>query len=201
MIALYIIGGILVLLALILLARVSITLGYCGGLFVTLKIGFLRFTGDAAGFTGKEELPERAETGEKRDKDEGEDVSAKEMLSLARETLAALLKKIKKNIKLKRFVLKINVASHDPALTGVLYGAVCAAAGSLTALIAKIKRRSRKKDAVYTEITPDFISDKTDIYFETVLTTRLWRALGILLPLIKGYRKYRGMKRRKEIQK
>ncbi len=200
MIALYIIGGILVLLALLLLLRVTLTVEYCGGVFITLKVGFLHFSGKRTG-RSEEEVPQVPDESEERKKKEETEVSLKETLALIRDTLAELLKQIKKNIKLKRFVLKVNVATPDPAATGVLYGAVCAAAGSLTALIATIKRRSHKKDAVYTEITPDFISDRPDIYFETVLTTRLWRTLKILLTLKKGYKNYRELKQRKEKQK
>ena len=67
MIALYIIGGILVLLALLLLLRVTLTVEYCGGVFITLKVGFLHFSGKRTG-RGEEEVPQAPDESEERKK-------------------------------------------------------------------------------------------------------------------------------------
>ena len=200
MIAVWIICGILALLMLAALIKLTVRVEYCGGLYVTVGIGFLRFTKDVERGRNPQQPQEQATPAEEsqEEKKEKTEIALKELIPLARETVSGVLEKAKKHVKLERYLLKINVATGDPASTGVLYGAVCAAAGSLLALALSARRKSRKKGAIYTEITPDFISDKPDIKLDIKLSTRVWRGLSISIPLIKGYRNYRKLKKKKE---
>ncbi|MBQ6042687.1 MAG: DUF2953 domain-containing protein [Clostridia bacterium] len=205
MIALWILCGILALALLALLLKLAVRIEYCGGLYLTISVGFIHVTrGVSKKKTDAEEPeqpPEEHKKNEKKKKKKSDtDVSLKELLPLARDTVADVFEKTKKHVKLERYILKINVATGDPASTGVLYGAVCAAAGPLLALALSARRKTRKAGAIFTEITPDFISDKPDIMLDIKFSTRVWRGLCMTMPLIKGYKNYRKLKKKKEKQ-
>ncbi len=204
MIAVWILCGLAALFALILLIKVSARIEWCDGAYLTVGIGFFRITRSLSAPDAekvekhKEEHAAKEET--PKEKEEPFKPELKELIPIIKDTVTALFKKTKRHIKLERYILKINVATEDPALTGIAYGAVCAAAGSLLALATSLKRVTRRKGAVYTEITPDFISDKPDIYVDICFSTRIWRGAAMSIPLLKGYKEYRALKKRKKIK-
>ncbi len=203
MTAVWILCGIAALAVLILIIKLSVRIEYCGGLYITVGVAFIRVTRGATRgkkTEGAEQPPEPQDQTEEESQEEKVSVPLKDLLPLARETVSKVFEKTKKHVKLERYVLKINVATGDPASTGILYGAVCAAAGPLLALALSARRKTRKKGAVYTEITPDFISDSPDIMLDIAFSTRVWRGLCMMTPLLKGYRNYRKLKKQKEKQ-
>lgn len=206
MIALWILCGILALALLVLIIKLTVRIEYCGGLYLTIGVGFIHVTRGVSKKKTDAEAPEqppeehkKKEKKKKKKKSEN-DVPLAELLPLARDTVADVFEKTKKHVKLERYILKIKVATGDPASTGVLYGAVCAAAGPLLALALSARRKTQKKGAIFTEITPDFISDKPDIMLDIKFSTRVWRGLCMAMPLIKGYKNYRKLKKKKEKQ-
>ena len=205
MTAVWIACGFAALFALILLIKVSARIEWCDGAYLTVGLGFIHITRSLSAPDAekaekrKEEHAAKEETAEKKEGSFKPEL--KDLIPLIKDTVNALFQKTKRHIKLERYILKINVASEDPAVTGLLYGAVCAAAGSLLALATSLKRVTRRKGAIYTEITPDFISDKPDIYADICFSTRIWRGIAMMTPLLKGYREYRALKKRKEKQK
>lgn len=204
MIAVWILCGLTALLALILLIKVSARIEWCDGAYLTVGIGFFRITRSLSAPDAEKvekHKEEHAAKEEKPEKKEGSyEPGLKELIPVIKDTVSALFEKTKRHIKLERCILKINVATEDPALTGVVYGAVCAAAGSLLALATSLRRVTRRKGAVYTEITPNFISDKPDIYVDICFSTRIWRGVAMSIPLLKGYKEYRALKKRRKIK-
>lgn len=195
MTALYIIGGIILLLLLLLLAKISFRINWCGDLLLEVKVGFYRkkfiLFGKEAKETLEEELPQKPEKAKKK---EEKPVKLKQILPIIKETLSEIIIKTKKHIRLDKYIVKITVATDDPAKTGILYGAVAGAAASLLRFAEGIKHKTAKQGEIYTEVIPDFISDKPDIYIDIILSTRVWRGLSMVLTLTKGYTKYKKLK-------
>ncbi len=195
MIALYIVGGLLVLLSLLLLLKLTFRFSWCSGLLLEVKIGFYTIKKEFEPALQREETEDKteAETAKKPKTEKESGVPFKELFPIIRETVSSLAKKLKKHLKIEKYILRINVASDDPAKTAILYGAVSASAASLQTYIDTLNI-STKKGRIYTEVKPDFISEKTDILVDIALSVRVWQGLSILLPLITGYKKYKLLK-------
>jgi len=199
MIFVYIFGALALICAAILLTKVTVRIEWCGGLWLTVGVGFIRLTREITkNETKSEEAPVQEEAAVSESK--SAEIPLKELLPLVKDTVAELMRKTRRHLKLERWILKINVATGDPALTGVLYGAVSAAGGQLLALVTSLKRVTRRKNAIYTEITPDFISETPDIFLDAAFSMNIWRGISMLFTAWGGYKKYRALKKRKERQ-
>ena len=195
MTALYIALGILLLLAGLLLVKISFRISWCNDLLIAIKIGF--YKKEYLLFSKKEETEEAEEIKEVKyikKEEEAEKVKIKEIIPVIKETVSELYSKTKKHIRLDRYIVKITVATEDPAVTGVLYGAVAGSAASLLRFVEGIKNKTKKQGELYTEVKPDFISEKPDIFIDIVLSTRVWRGLSMAYSLSKGYNKYKQLK-------
>lgn len=202
MIALYIIGGLLLLIIILLLLKLTFRFSWCAGLLLEIKIGFYtikkEFAPSSPVSVGDEGEIAESENGKKKAKEKDESsVSFGELLPVIRETIASLAKKLKKHLKLEKYIVKLCVASDDPAKTAILYGAVSASAASLQTFVDTLPHISHKKGRIYTEVKPDFISDKPDIFIDIALSVRVWQGLSLLLTLLGGYKKYKTLKLRK----
>ena len=202
MIFVYIFGALALICAAILLTKVTVRIEWCGGLWLTVGIGPVRLTREV---TRNEKGPEEtsgqgSESGEGKSESKSADIPLKELLPLVKDTVDELMRKTRKHLKLERWILKINVATGDPAVTGVLYGAVSAAGAQLMALVTSLKRVTRRKNAIYTEITPDFISETPDVFLDAAFSMNIWRGISMLFTAWGGYKKYRALKKRKERQ-
>ncbi|MGI6717025.1 MAG: hypothetical protein ACOX3X_07550 [Eubacteriales bacterium] len=195
MTALYIILGILLLFAALLLVKISFRICYCGQLLISFKVGFIKK--DFSLLEKKEvkikeepEIPQRV----KKAKKEEEKVPLKQIIPIIKETLTLLFEKTKRHIFLEKYILKITVATEDPAQTGIIYGIVAGGAASLLRMVEGIRNKSKKQGQIYTEVKPDFIAEKPDIYIDIILSTRVWRGLSMALTLSEGYTKYKKLK-------
>lgn len=195
MTALYIIGGIILLLMLMLLARVKIGISYCGTLNVEIKYLFLRFTAWSSE-EAKEEKPKKKAKKEKKAEakpEKKEHLPLKELLAAAKEILSRLISKLSAHLFLERARLKVLVADEDPAKTGILYGAACAAAGSIYGLLCSIKHRSGKKRSIDFSVKPDFLADKPELMFDIVVSIRLLFLLSVASTAGLGLMKLKGL--------
>ena len=204
MTALYIIGGILLFFALLMLVKIGIFFSYYGGAPVfTVKIGFIKLTFDIKEMKKDaeevddaeiEELKKKHKKKKKKKKAPKEKPPSPALMDTLRVFKAGVLRfyeKYKKYAKLERYIIKISVATEDPALTGVLYGGVAALAGSLHAWAVSVKKRSRKAEDLYTEVRPDFLAEKTDAAAEIGFSLRIWHILSCAMTLLFTYRKYK----------
>lgn len=187
MTALYIIGGILLFFLFLLLCPIKIRLSYCQNFKAELQYLFFKFSvfdsSEKKKHKKKAKKEEKAEVSPKKEekakRKKLKDIQVKELLSVIKETISALYKKFSKHLYLKKAVLKISVASDDPAKTGVLYGGVCAAAAPLHTLLSSIKHRSRKEKTIDFTVEPDFLAEKTDVYADITLSLKLLFVLSV----------------------
>ncbi len=175
MIALYIIGGLLLAIALLLLLRIGVMF-YCYGKKpqFAVSIGFVKLRFDM------DELKEQAQSAEgkqgkkPRETKEKEKKSVVDIIKTVKEGALRFYEKYKRYARLDRYMLKVNLGTDDPAKTAVLYGAVAAVAASLHAFAMSV-RRKRGARVVETEIKPDFIAESTDFAVELGFSLRLWQ--------------------------
>lgn len=199
MIALYIISGVLLLIALLLLLKIGVFFSYYGGTpELMIKIAFfkLRFNlkelkKDAETVDEEEIARLKAKHKRKKEKEKTPSPSLKDALRVFKAGVFKFLRKYKKYARLERYIIKISVATDDPAKTAVLYGGVAALAGTLHGAVVSVKRRSRRPCDLYTEVRPDFIAEKTDAAAEIGFSLRVWHILSCGLTLLLTYRKYK----------
>ncbi|MDD4125218.1 MAG: hypothetical protein PHW77_05795 [Eubacteriales bacterium] len=195
MTALYITAGILLILVLMLFLKISFRISWCGDLLIAFRVGFYK---KEYRLFGQKAEPEEAEAIPPKHKKPGETkeepVSLKQMLPIIKETLTELYVKTKKHIRLDRYIVKIAVATDDPAKTGILYGVVAGSASSLLRLAEGIGHKTKRRGEIYTEVIPDFIAEKPDIHIDIILSTRVWRGLSMVYSLTNGYNKYKKLK-------
>ncbi len=192
MTALYIIAGIIVFFVIIAFLKISFRISWCGDLLITVKVGF--YKAEYLLFGEKTEPEEEAPVKKAVKEKAGEPVKFNQILPIIKETLSELYDKTKKHLRLERYIVKLTIASDDPAKTGILYGAASGAAASLLRFAEGVKHKTKKPGRIYTEAIPDFIGDKTDIYIDIMLSTRVWRGLSMALSLADGYYKYKKLK-------
>ncbi len=187
MTALYIVGGILLFLALLLMLRFGVMF-VCYGKEpqLVLKIGFIPIRLDLKDI--QKEAEERAEQPkEKKEKKNKKKKSEKakekksvtEIIRVIKNGAESFFSKYKRYARLDRYMLKINLGTDDPAKTAVLYGAVAAAAGALHAFAMSV-RKKRGRYTVETEVKPDFLAEHTDIAIEIGFSLRVWQWLSCL---------------------
>jgi hypothetical protein len=101
-----------------------------------------------------------------------------------------LTEKSGRYLKLEEYRVKVLVATDDPAKTGVLYGAVSGILGGISVLVDRLKRRTRKKGKIYTEVKPDFLAEEPEVYIRIALSMRVWQMFSIGITASKGFLKY-----------
>lgn len=185
MTALWIIGGLAVLFAILLTAPVKIGVSYCDDLQVVAKYLFLKLT-----LWSSEDKKEKKQKKQKTKKQKSrEDKPQKEKkqrppLRLLAETVLDILKKLflklKKHLRLEKATARITVGHEDPAKAALLYGGISSATGNLFVFLQGIKNRSKKKKTIDFEIKPDFLAEKTYAFLELELSARLfwWLSIG-----------------------
>lgn len=214
MIALYILGGLLLLLLLIGLVKLSFFASYCDGKpTVTLKIGFLTLpvvTGEekiAPQAARKKRAPAKKSAGKKKKKKKKEKKPAppvteptlSEILGAFRDLALCVLRQCKKHIRLEELRLRVLVASEDAADTALRYGAVCALLAPVASFAEAIPRRQRngKNLTVFAEC--DFLADKPEIDAGIGVSFRVWRLLAVGLGSVKSALRVRDVLKRKSL--
>ena len=189
MIALYVIGALAALFFLLfiscLFTRLRLYIIYYGkNLIIKPGLLFFNFEIPILGTEDfdipiKERVAEKTETAKKQKKTkklklkrkfQRKDLGA--VLEFLRNLVTKCLTRFKSYLKLEKYLLKINLATDDPAKTAILYGGLSGVVSGLHGLAEGAKKRSRKETTVYTEYKPDFYSTKTDIEVEIGFSIR-----------------------------
>lgn len=199
MILLYILLGILALLALILFSSASAEAKIADDFTATVKFWFLKLT-----FPAKK--PKRIKDKPKTDADSKEEkaeekkpgfikimIDEKGVTSAIGELFAVLKSiltefgRLTKHIRIKRFKFFVNVATDDSALTAVEYGAVCAVVFPAVRFIEDNTKLNRKKTNVF--VNSDFVSGKSKIELDAKVKIRViflfMFAIKALIQLVK----------------
>lgn len=213
MTALYILGGILLFIILLLLIKIGVFFSYYGKVpILTVKLAFIKLNFNLlelkkeAEEQSKEKKHLKKEKKKKKRKESDEKKPSPPVLESIRvfkDGAVRFWEKYKRYARLERYVVKISVGTDDPAKTAVLYGGIATVAGALHAWAVSVKRRSRRAEDLQTEVVPDFIAEKTDAAAEIGFSLRVWQILSCLITAYRTYRKYKKLppKKGKDRQK
>lgn len=105
-----------------------------------------------------------------------------QLLSILKRFLSKIADLAEKS-KISKLVLKIKVASNDPADTAIYYGGVCAAVYPMIGFLNGIF--TIKKQNI--NINADYASDKSEIEFMAVLKLRVFSSIKVAIALIKEF--------------
>lgn len=186
MIALYIICGVLLLLGMILLIRVKAGISLCNDVVLTVKLLFitLSFKLDKDSRLQFEKKDKKEKKQKQKKPSKSDDIVPTEkaelpvVLGRLKAIVAKILNKFGRYVCIERFIIKLRVASDDPAKTAVLYGGASAFVSSLFALVMAHKNRTSDTKKLFFELTPDFISEKPDYFIDIMLSLRVWHILS-----------------------
>lgn len=184
MIALYILGGLLLILVLILMLRVGPVVTYYGGKpNLDIKIGFIVIKDCFDGFGGKEEeplshKPKKRKKAKKETKKPNPKIT--DVIKVIKNGICLFVKCFSRYARLDKYVVKINLATDDPAKTALLYGGLAGPVSAIHSYVMSIKKRSDRIEDIYTEYKPDFYSEKPDIALEIGFSLRVWQILVCL---------------------
>ncbi len=194
MIAVYITGGIFLLLALLLIIPVSTDIKYKDKLFVKVKYAGINVFDNSKPKKPKQEGIKAEKPPEKRKKKEnpitdifnkkGKIEGIKFLSRLINVGISRIIWVIRK-IKFRKFLLKITISSEDAANTAVIYGTVCATVYPLINLLDQNTDLTVKEVSIYT----DFEKLSPEIETAIVLKTRLIYAVIAAVSLFFAYLK------------
>ena len=191
MIVLYILLGIVVLVALILSIRVSINIVYENELKIYLKVLFFKFRILPEGklklnpqkhkkiLKDKQSSPQAIINEIKK---ESKKNGLIENIKMIARLISSFLKICTPYIKVKLARVHIRVASNDAAKTAILYGAVSGAVACLIDAIDEFTNLSKLKRKSI-NIEPDFLSDKTETQINISLSISVWGAIATILKM------------------
>lgn len=104
------------------------------------------------------------------------------LLTLLSEVLEAALDGTRKGVRVQVCRLQVKVVGPDAAATAMITGSLWAAAANLLGVLDRLSRlRVRRADVA---IIPDYTGEKTQAELSLAMSCNLFRALGIVLPLI-----------------
>lgn len=203
----YIISGIILLLAAILLTKAALDITYdtakSGETAITLRILFLRIPVfpkkkkkiKASDFSKKKlerakrkadkKAARKAKRAKKRtskdktSKSLGGSASLLDNISLISKVLGTVAQTSIKHIKVKKACVRITVATPDAAETAMLFGAVNIAAAALVGYIDNFETVNGL-DKAQISVQADFCSEKTRAFIKIILCLRVWHILKII---------------------
>lgn len=209
MIALYILGGLLLILALIGSIKLSVRVGYAAqGPLLTVKIAFFSFRIMDGSKTQKKPKPSKpkqpGEPSAKKKKEKkppkrqkpytGEPVKLTQVLTAWRDVAVGLFRQLGRHWKIELLRLRVLVATDDAARTALLYGTVCTLVQPVQLLARSAPRVNKKK--VLVSVNSDFLADKPELDAELCVSTRVWRMAFVALrsakPIYDAYRLLKG---------
>lgn len=192
MIWLYILGGILLLVVLILLVKVSFYASYCGKTpYVAVKIAW--FTIPIVDGSIEEKLaakPAAQKPKEKKKKKKkpvpekpvtGEPPTISELAKLAKALLADLYEGVKRGFRLEELRARVLVATDDAADTAIRYGAVCGMLAPVQAFADAVPKRKKNEKKVRIEPECDFLACETELDLRLGFSFRIGNALMIAI--------------------
>ncbi|GEM_PF-1289382 len=192
MIALYIVGGILLLILWLLTRKIHVKVAFENQLYASFR--YLFYTLDATGLVNKDakKQPEVTQKAQKpkaqKPKPEFDLPPIKELIQILLDFVKKLFAKLGKAIVVKKSDVRVTVATDDPAKTALVYGAVSPVAAQLTQLIVKMRHSRRDDKRIKTLVEPDFLADKPIFFCDLYFTVRLWRLLPIAYEAYKLYK-------------
>ena len=194
MVAVYIICGLLLLFLLFLITKLTVSVSYVNDLQVKLKVLFFKFTlyptePKEKKVKIKKEAKEKKPV-RKKQKPPKPKPPLKDILLLVKDIVKELTEKTGKYLKLEEYRVKVLVATDNPAKTGVLYGVASGILGGISVMMNRIKRRTHKKDKLYTEVKADFLAEEPEISIQIALSMRVWQMFLIGITASKGFLKY-----------
>ena len=188
-IALYIILGIIVLIALLLCLRANLCIVFEDDLRVYIRVLFIKYY----------LIPERKKKFKKNKKKQKEQKtvirkkseneakpSLVDKLSLVKEILAVSFKTFSRHLHIRIAKMHITVGSPDAAQTAILYGAISGVAACIIELIDSYANLDSLKERSVS-IEPDFLSEKCDAKINITLSISVF---GALVTLAKTLWKY-----------
>ena len=189
MIVLWILLGILALLALLLMLSLRFHVVYREELSVTLRVLGIPFPlyprpkarkASSRPSKKKKRAAKRPQTGQAASGKRREPTG---IFTFLRRFLRIVMKKCRGYLRIRVKRLCVAVATDDPAKTAILFGAVNAAVVYLLELLDRYGNWDGKKTAVLS-VQPDFSATKTTVDVHLVLSLRVWQALAILFHAI-----------------
>lgn len=186
MTGLYIAGGILLLLGLLLFAvplHLTVTAGD------GVKVGFRILFVSIPVYPAKEKVKKKKKTSKKRKKatkaekktekpSKGGDILA--LISLIREVAGAVLHKLVRHLCIRIHAYEIAVCTEDAAKTALLCGACRAASDNLFALLSEAAN-FKVKEGASVGVYPDFMGEKSRCHIKIDFYTYLFGGLSTLL--------------------
>lgn len=197
MIALYIVGGVLLFILLLLLIPVSAEVGYIDTVSVKVRYGGIKVFDNSAAKKPAKESPEKpAIESESKDKpkkenfisrifkEKGKIEGIKFLFSVLKAALSRIIWVIRK-IKISKLFLSILVASDDAATTAIAYGALCAVVCPVLNLIDQNTDIGVKE----VNISTDFDKLSPEIELSVTAKTRLIYATVAAISMLFAYLK------------
>jgi hypothetical protein len=183
--ALYVILGILLLIALVLCLRVNLHIKYKSELAIYLRILFVKIPLIPQRKSKKIKQKKKSQsadspkvvTSEERQK---KSPTLLENLGMIKEVLAVFLKAFAKKLKVKLARIHVKVATDDAAQTAILYGAVSGSIALIVELIDSYTNLSRlgKRSII---VESDFLSDRSEADISISLSISVFDAISVLL--------------------
>lgn len=102
------------------------------------------------------------------------------MLRLILRIAAAIMKKLRRHLRIRLHAYEIAVATGDAAKTAVLYGAVAGLSGNIFELLQSGINFKVKKSAPV-DVSTDFLGEKTKVRIKIDFSINLWGVLATLL--------------------
>ena len=196
MTALYIIGGILLFLFVLLLIPVSAEISYIDDFNLRVKYGIIKVFDNLKPKKPKKEKPKKSksDSGKKKEKpkkesfisrvfkEKGKIGGIKFCFAILKAVFSKLIWVLKK-ISFKKLFLDITVSSDDAANTAVTYGAVCAAVYPVIALI----KENTKIGVSEVNVSTDFEKISPVVKAAVAVKTRLLYAVIAAVALLAEY--------------
>lgn len=193
MIVLWILLGILALIALLLMTRVRFHVTWRDELTVTTRLlgfdisHFLEgeTTPASVEYTPRTMRKKRKRAAKKRQDWETLNAQLRQkkdplrVLALLRRFLRVILEKALGYLRVRVKHMRITVATGDPASTAVLFGAVNSAAIYLLEVLDRFGKLDGKRSASLS-VKPDFLAKETEMDIYLVLSLTIWQVLVIL---------------------
>ena len=134
----------------------------------------------------KEKRKREKQAAKKKKKKEKKEAAPKKkrnilhMLRLILRIAAAIMKKLRRHLRIRLHAYEIAVATGDAAKTAVLYGAVAGLSSNLFELLQSGIHFKVKKSAPV-DVSADFLGEKTKVRIKIDFSINLWGVLATLL--------------------
>lgn len=180
MIALYILGGLALLIFLFLLLPLRAVIEYSEeGFFLKLRLLFFTLVAVPTAEKGEKKLKLEKKK-KKEEKEKRKSGGLVKSLFAIRQDIFRALGKLMKGLKIKRLKVWYLAAAEDAASAALSFGKMSAAMGGVTALLEdlfQVEEKDYRLDVSFEKQAPE-------VYIEGRLSLQVWRALGILLGLL-----------------